>query len=126
MTGTLIGATAQSPDKGKANSAAMLSQSGATSGAAFLCKSYTGGGYTDWYLPAAWELAECYQAAAVVNRNLGDVNGFQFITGGNAVYYWCSTEYTATYAWAMFFNFGSTPANTLKSNGYSVRAVRRF
>jgi len=125
VTATLIGATAESPDNGKANTAAMLSQSGATSGAAFLCNSYIGGGYNDWYLPAAWELAECYKAAAVVNRNIGDVNGFQFFTGSNGVLYWSSTEVNSTVAWAEAFHVGSADTTT-KSNTYSVRAVRRY
>ena len=102
VTGTLIGATAQSYSNGKANSAAMIAQGGATSGAAFLCRSYTGGGYTDWYLPAAWELVQCFMAAAIVNHNLGDTNGFQ------PVAYWSSTELLSADAWLENFSGGTS------------------
>ena len=125
ITTTLIGATAQSPDKGYANTTAMLGQAGATSGAAFLCRNYNGGGYTDWYLPAAWELTECYSAAPIVSRNIGDVNGFQFAAGGYSVTYWSSTEINPSCGWSVTFGNGSANMNN-KATNYSVRAVRRY
>jgi hypothetical protein len=44
ITGTLIGATAQSPIDGQANTTAIVAQ-GDVSGAAFLCANYTSGGF---------------------------------------------------------------------------------
>ena len=118
----LIGVTAESFSNGKANTYAIIAQPGATVSAALLCRAYNGAGYTDWYLPAVWELAECYQAMAIVNHNLGDINGFQPVT------YWSSTEDTDTpgnFAWYYQFNYGWA-FNDVKYVTYSVRAVRRF
>jgi hypothetical protein len=118
ITSTLIGATAESFSNGKANTTAIMAQ-GATSGAAYHCVHYNGSGYTDWYLPAVWELDQCYKSAAIVNHNLGDVNGFQ------PVNYWSSTEDISTSAWGENFPNGTSTSLT-KSNTYSVRAVRRY
>jgi hypothetical protein len=118
ITGTLIGATAQSPIDGQANTTAIVAQ-GDVSGAAFLCDNYSSGGFSDWYLPAAWELNQCYNAAFVVNTILGATNGFQFAR------YWSSTEISVNSAWDQDFSHGGT--NYLnKSTTFRVRAVRRF
>lgn len=118
ITGTLIGATAQSPIDGQANTTAIVAQ-GDVSGAAYLCANYTSGGFSDWYLPAAWELNQCYNAAFVVNTILGATNGFQF------AYYWSSTEYGDFNAWYQGFYNGLTNYSG-KSDHCRVRAVRRF
>jgi hypothetical protein len=118
ITGTLIGATAQSPIDGQANTTAIVAQ-GDVSGAAYLCANYTSGGFSDWYLPAAWELNQCYNAAFVVNTILGATNGFQFAT------YWSSTESVSNAAWGRSFGTGS-PNNGSKGGNFRVRAVRRF
>ncbi|NCC99704.1 MAG: DUF1566 domain-containing protein [Bacteroidia bacterium] len=108
---------------GLANSNAIVAQAGAgTTYAAGLCRAYSAtgdGGLNDWYLPAAWELNQCYNAAFVVNTILGATDGFQFAT------YWSSTEYPNNYAWIQSFNDGDTYDNN-KINTYRVRAVRRF
>nr|MBC8474168.1 DUF1566 domain-containing protein [Cryomorphaceae bacterium] len=118
ITGTLIGATAQSPIDGQANTTAIVAQ-GDVSGAAYLCANYTSGGFSDWYLPAAWELNQCYNAAFVVNTILGATNGFQF------AYYWSSTENNNNGAWYQDFNGGGA-SNDGKDGNFRVRAVRRF
>ena len=119
ITGTLIGATAQSPIDGQANTTAIVAQ-GDVSGAAYLCANYTSGGFSDWYLPAAWELNQCYNAAFVVNTILGATNGFQFAN------YWSSNEYTSLNAWGQDFFNGYTGTGLGKSGNFRVRAVRRF
>ena len=125
ITGTLIGATAQSPIDGQANTTAIVAQ-GDVSGAAYLCANYTSGGFSDWYLPAAWELNQCYNAAFVVNTILGATNGFQF------AYYWSSTEYLNYLAWSQGFYGGGTYDYFKydyvdgKLISFRVRAVRRF
>ena len=118
ITGALIGATAQSPIDGQANTTAIVAQ-GDVSGAAYLCANYTSGGFSDWYLPAAWELNQCYNAAFVVNTILGATNGFQF------TFYWSSTENYASLAWSQDFASG-IKNNYNKFYPYRVRAVRRF
>jgi len=116
---TLIGVTAQNPRDGQANSNSIIAQTGHTTSAAQLCDSYTAGGYSDWYLPAGWELNLCYYAATIVNEVLGDTNGFQ------SSYYWASSEYGATDGWIQTFPYGGTGATSKATNRF-VRAVRRF
>jgi hypothetical protein len=116
-----IGATARSPINGQANTTAIVAQ-GDISGAAYICDNYSSGGFDDWYLPATWELTQCYNAAFVVNTILGATNGFQFDR------YWSSTENignNGNNGWFQDFAMGN--ANALeKYSNYRVRAVRRF
>ena len=116
-----IGTAAQSPANGLANTNAIVAQAGAgTSFAAGLCKAYNAGGFTDWYLPAIWELNQCYNAAMIVNELLGNTNGFK------PSYYWSSTEYFANAAWGQSFLSGITDYFGKAFNAVAVRAVRRF
>lgn len=127
----LIGAAAQSPIDGQANTNAILLQS-PTAPPALACADYsiTVGGvkYDDWYLPAIWELNQCYNAAFIVNSILGPTNGFQFIS------YWSSTETAGggANAWFQLFDTGYSNYGLklgdggLHPNLYSVRAVRKF
>ena len=120
-----IGPTAQSPINGLANTNAIVAQAGAgTTYAAGLCKAYNAGGFTDWYLPASWELNQCYNAAMIVNELLGNTNGFQF-SNINYSYYWSSTEDGNVNAWFQYFSGGNTFGNG-KNPNVAVRAVRRF
>ena len=124
VTNVLIGPTAQSWSNGLGNTNAIIAQTGApatTAYAAGIAKLYLGGGFTDWYLPAAWELNMCYNSATVVNRILG-ANGFQTNTWN----YWSSTEINLSTAWRISFKEGYG-VNTSKISGtgnVSVRAVR--
>ncbi len=87
---TAVGSGAQSTWNGAANTAAIIAQPGHTSSAALTCKNYTGGGYTDWYLPAIDELHLLYVNRFFVNKTLSTA-GTQM--GFNS--YWSSTEYNA-------------------------------
>jgi hypothetical protein len=80
ITNTLIGASAQSRTDGLGNTNAIIAQPGHTISAASICTSYSGGGYTDWYLPSLQELSMIYDQWYVIS---GIVVGVQ---------YWCSTE----------------------------------
>jgi hypothetical protein len=122
---TLVGPTAQSPINGLANTNAIVAQAGAgTTYAAGLCKAYNAGGFTDWYLPAIWELNQCYNAAMIVNELLGNTNGFQF-SNFDTSYYWSSTELDSVSAWDQYFTTGNTN-DYGKIGNDAVRAVRRF
>jgi hypothetical protein len=69
-------------------------------------------GYTDWVLPSSDELSKLY-----INR--ATIGGF------SAVYYWSSSEYPITYAWAI--NFSNGVASALdKFSVCRVRAIRYF
>jgi len=115
----LVGISAQSPFDGQLNTNAIIAQSGHTTSAAKLCNDYVSDGYSDWYLPALWELHQCYNAAYIVNTILGARNGFQFS------YYWSSTESYDNYAGFHYFDYGTTYFD-YKSSANSVRAVRKF
>ena len=69
-------------------------------------------------LPAVWELNMCYNAAAIVNKVLGDVSGFDSSSN-----YWSSTEFDNNYAGIQEFFSGSQYFN-FKSGSFNVRAVR--
>jgi hypothetical protein len=131
---TKIGISAQSLTYGQANTNAIISQSGHTSSAAKLCDDYTNtdtgtGIYSDWYLPAIWELNQCYNAAFIVNTILGATNGFKFYTNGT---YCSSTEVNDWYAYDLIFGEDSMGGDIGildkggKDDTFSVRAVRRF
>lgn len=126
-TTVIIGPTAQSPRNGQTNTTAIITQSGGgntANKAATVCDAYTNtetgtGVYSDWYLPAAWELNQCYNAAIIVNAIIGDANGFQ----NN--FYWSSSEDGNTNAWGYQFYYGYASYNG-KNGNYWVRAVRAF
>ena len=59
------GALGSSIGDGAANTTAIIAQNGADSTyAAGLARAYTGGGYSDWYLPSFWELKELHRNRA--------------------------------------------------------------
>jgi hypothetical protein len=121
-----IGSTAQSPTNGLANTNAIVAQAGVgTTYAAGLCKAYNAGGFNDWYLPAAWELNQCYNAAMIVNELLGIANGFKFSNSTFSVY-WSSTEGGSSGAWIQTFSDGYTNIGNKNASNFAVRAVRRF
>ena len=120
----LIGSTAQSASTGFTNTNAIIAQTGTAAAityAAGLARLHNGGGYTDWYLPAKWELNMCYNSAGIVNKILGSLNGF--VDGSLFSGYWTSTEYDSSNAWLYFFSNGNQNGST-KSGGANVRAVR--
>jgi hypothetical protein len=116
---SLIGTTAQNQTDGQANTNAIISQSGHMASAAKACHDYTSGGYNDWYLPALWELNQCYNAAFVVNTILGSLNGFQ-----NGIY-WSSSEFSYSDAMLLDFSTGGMLFEE-KASIFRVRAIRRF
>jgi hypothetical protein len=122
-TTTIIGLNAQSPINGQTNTNAIIAQSSIADKAATVCNIYSitdgTGTYNDWYLPAVWELNQCYNAAFIVNTILGSTNGFQFD------YYWSSTETYDNFVGFQYFDYGSTYYD-YKTSEYRVRAVRRF
>ncbi|MGA3282671.1 MAG: InlB B-repeat-containing protein [Smithella sp.] len=117
---TLNGNTATAIGTGKANSDAIITQSGTTASsnsAAEVCEAYAGGGYNDWFLPSKDELAQLY-----ANQDMGQWGGFEDR-------YWSSSEYNTWYAWSQFFTDGTqsgTQASTLKSVSLHFRPVRAF
>ena len=114
---SVSGVGAQNNVNGLANSNAIVAQAGGGSSyAAGLCRASTAGSFTDWYLPATWELNECFNMAFEVNTVLGDTNGFQ-----SNIPYWSSTEISIARS---FLTGVFIAAN--KGDSCRVRAVRRF
>ena len=85
---------------------------GAEHPAAALCRVYTGGGKTDWFLPSKDELNQLYLQKATVGG---------FVTH----YYWSSSEGASDGAWGLYFSDG-LQGNFEKSNNFYVRPVRAF
>jgi hypothetical protein len=109
---TLNGNTLTAIGTGLANSNAIIAQDGHTGSAAKLCRDYTGGGLTDWFLPSKDELNELYARKAIVDGFADD-------------FYWSSSEYVDDAAWFQDFFDGSQDYNAKIAPTY-VRAVRAF
>ena len=113
---TLNGNTATAIGTGKANSDAIITQSGTTASsnsAAEVCEAYVIDGLNDWYLRSKDELAQLY-----ANRDVTRWGGFEDR-------YWSSSEYNTWYSWSQYFTDG-TQSNTLKSTSLHFRPVRAF
>jgi Protein of unknown function (DUF1566) len=82
--------------------------------ASTLCLSYTGGGFTDWYLPSRFELNLMY-----LNLNLLGLGNFA------GSFYWSSSEFNATDAHYQNF-YNGLQDHILKLSSFHVRAVRIF
>ena len=109
--GTAIGS-------GAANTDAIIAQNGAgASYAAGLARAYTGGGYSDWYLPSKDELSKLYLSREAICGFQTELNGWP--------YYWSSSENESvpSIAWNQGFDDGYQFGN-YKSYAYRVRAVR--
>ena len=120
-TASVTGATGTAIGTGLANTNLIITNQGNTgSYAAKIARDYTGGGYTDWYLPSAEEL---HKMVGVTALNL-------------STYYHSSTEYNSTnaiYEGLTIGDFyrtpgtGSYPSGTTKTgNPLNVRAIRSF
>ena len=102
---------------GKGNTQSIIKFQGAGSYAASVCATYTGGAFSDWYLPSRYELNLMWFNVGQGSTNVG---GF-----ANALY-WSSTEnVNASLASYHIFSNGSQ-GTTTKSTLYYVRAVRAF
>jgi len=122
--GPRIGITAESVSNGFTNTNAIILQTGAaptTLYAAGAARLHNGGGYNDWYLPSMFELLACYNSSDIVNKVLGDTNGFCYC------HYWSSTEVPdiqgLDQAKTQSFVTGNQ-SNVLKGADTKVRAVR--
>ena len=76
--------------------------------AAYYCLNYKKGN-RKWYLPSSGELWLIYRHLEEVQTALSIVGGQKFITTWDkgVPVYWSSTEYSATYAWSLYLNYGN-------------------
>jgi hypothetical protein len=139
-----------SPFDGAANTAAMVTAGIADHPAANFCKNLSIGGFTDWYLPARYELDIAYfnlkPSTAVNSTSWGtniysvprrDINytstypaqtaltAFNTTAEAFAGVHWSSSESNAGGGWSVYFNAGFHLGNT-KTSGRAVRAFRRI
>jgi hypothetical protein len=118
------------------------------------CEGLTIGGFSDWYMPAANELEVCYfnlkpttntnvtSGITGINPNAVPARASNYTSGNPAqtsstdfqstgtedfsgVYYWSSTEVSASYSRRQSQYNGNQNSNGIKNNSYNVRAVRR-
>ena len=117
------GATGTAIGTGSANTTTIISAQGATetSYAAGLARAYTGGGYTDWFLPSKDELNKMYLNKATINTTAASNSGSDFLNS----YYWSSTESSSGGAKAQDFSDGGW-ISYVKAGTNNVRAVRAF
>lgn len=117
--GTVTGAT--NPNDGRANTITAATGYSDTRAARY-CYFMRYNGYEDWYLPARNELNLFW-----TNRSLLSMNpAVGILTSGQ--YYFSSSEYSATHAYAQRFNDGTqiTGGNKDPSgNGNAIRCIRR-
>lgn len=137
---------------GVANTAAMVTAGIAAHPAAGFCVGLNIGGFTDWYLPARFELDIAYfnlkptistnstssgaNIYAVPQRNSVWTANYPmrtaltaFNTGAEvfvASQHWSSTESSTANAWNFFFSDGLQSANGKSLSNYRVRAFRRI
>lgn len=106
---------AYSYTNGAANTTNIIAAIGSAGNAAGVCRTYTGGGFNDWYLPSRDELNLLYAQKSIIGN-------FQ------AFYYWSSTA-SSTYnasAWSQEFGSGMQSNISDKTYLYFVRAIRAF
>jgi len=124
---------------GYANSIALVAAgfTDTATSAAQLARTYTGGGKTDWYLPALnelnqmckWVRGQAWTSDATACDSSGDINsgvgavGF----GGDVDRYWSSTEGSDVTAWWQDFSDGTQRTWDYKGTNITrVRPIRAF
>jgi len=114
-TYTITGATGTAIGTGFSNTNKIIASQGepAITYAAGLARAYTGGGYTDWYLPSKDELEK-------LQSNKGTIGDFYNF------YYWSSSEVDESKAWFQFFWNGRQYQNVKGELRPLVRAIRSF
>jgi hypothetical protein len=123
VTAIEIGVTAQSSWDGASNTTAISTQVGVTAGAGKECADYSGGGFTDWYLPSYTEIFLFYTNRFNVHKTLSTIAGATEFDPGE--WYWTSTEASSTDAFRFNPNGPSTSV-LAKTNLSSVRAIRKY
>ena len=118
--GTNRGAIGTAIGTGFSNTNTIIASQGiiATNYAAGLARAYTGGGYTDWYLPSKEELNKLYLNRVAIGGFISNSNGL----------YWSSSEiqsYPYHSAWLQDFSNGG-PLSIFKDFDVNIRAIRSF
>ena len=75
-----------------------------------------------WWMPAAGDLWMMYAHFNEINYALSLINGTLLVQDAH----WSITEYSATYAWGLYFTYGYFSYNYKSSNSFRVRPVSAF
>ena len=120
-TNITTNATATAVGSGSTNTTAIIDSQGPTETdyAAGLARAFSGGGFSDWFLPSKGELSAMFQNKETLNTTISN-NGGQIFQNSA---YWSSTEIDSEFARAVGFGNGSSPSYYKYSNAH-VRAVR--
>ena len=129
--------TTEAVGTGSANTDAIIAAQGGTetSYAAGLARAYTGGSYTDWFLPSKDELNHIFLIKSTINTTAVANGGSNLIIseeGYNTQYYWSSTEFNAYKARSLYMPHSGNPEDGgwqyIHDKGIwnPVRAVRAF
>ena len=118
--GTNRGAIGTAIGTGFSNTSNIIASQGGTASsyAAGVARAYTGGGYTDWYLPSKDELNKLYLNRVAIGGFISNSNGL----------YWSSSEiqsYPYHSAWLQDFSNGG-PLSIFKDFDVNIRAIRSF
>lgn len=124
-SGVSVGLTAQSLWDGQANTNAIISQVGATAGAAFDCANLVSQGKSDWYLPAIHELLKIWYNYVDVGQGIQSAGG----TNINILKtYWTSTEVGTGIGlgWALRLTTDGFQQTGKATNSIPIRPIRKF
>jgi hypothetical protein len=128
----LNGVTQASIGSGEANTSLIINSQGLGNDAASMCSLASINGYEDWYLPSLEELWEINNHRDLIDSIVIENGGNQFNDGTESGFYWSSSEYSFTDAWAVNFIYidawsgDSFQLNRGKPNAYKVRPIRSF
>lgn len=126
-TGLTLTAGTESLVDGWANTNAM---NDAQHPAAQYCRSYSGGGHNDWYLPARNELAILRNNLATDLPLLDYISPDDFASGGDQAfingYFWSSSQNAAGNSWRVTVSqFSSSSGSSSKNQNHRVLPIRR-
>ncbi len=120
-----VSPSAKSYSNGLSNSLAIVGQSGHINSAAKLCIDLVSGGFSDWYLPAEYELLLLWQNNLAVNRTLATISGAKTMPYETSV--WSSTETSGgSSAYGVNFDIGNATFGSGKGNRYYVWPIRAY
>ena len=119
---SISGADGQSIGTGLENTIAIIASCSETNTAAYECSNAVIDGYSDWYLPSAYELSEMWG-----NIFLGSTTFNQGNFWGNVIY-WSSSEFDSFTPWYVYFTpeHGFPQAWHSKNSSFYVRPIRSF
>ena len=112
----LTGANGDSIGTGAQNTIDILAECTTANTPADRCRDYSGGGYTDWFLPSKDELKEIYDALHVTGLS----------PFANNAGYWASSQNGDDHAQVLLVYSSGFEASASKLSNYYSRAIRAF